>query len=550
MAACILPSQNGDHHNRLGGANMNTRKFLVLVSAALLLAPGAAPAHDKADQLGKVTFPTSCNSKAQPLFETGVAMIHSYWFGEARKTFDAALKEDPNCAMAYWGIALDLLGNTLAAPPPVKNAQAAWEALEKARALGASGAKTPRERDWIEALSTYFRDHDKVAVNMRLAAYNKATEQLMQRYPDDHEAAVFHALTLQATAPKSDLSYANQLKSAAILEKLLTQIPEHPGVVHFLIHAYDAPPLAQKGIAAARRFAQLAPASPHALHMPSHIYTMVGLWEESIESNRLALEARNDMHHGSDFIVYAHLQLGQDAKAKAAFEYAQKVLTSGAPGFGTLVAIHTALAAMPARLVLERGDWKGAAALPLTATGSIAADSLTRFARGIGMARSGNLAGAKAEIEALQAIRAQLAKADESYWADRSEEQALAISAWIAFAEGNQEQAVKFMRAAAEREDASVIHIAMENRLYPMRELYADLLLETGQAAPALREYETALKSYPNRYRTIYGIARAAEAAGDRQKAANHYKKLLALAKNADSPRPELARARAYVAQR
>src|SRR5262245_2189388 len=253
---------------------MKARRLLAAVSTTLFVASGAALAHDKADQLGKVTFPTSCDAKVQPLFETGVAMLHSYWFGEARKTFDAVLKEDPNCAMAYWGIALDYLGNTLVAPPPPKSAQAAWEALEKARGIG---AKTQRERDWIEALSTYFRDHDKVAVDTRLLAYNKATEQLTQRYPDDVEAWVFHALTLQATAPKNDMSYSNQLKSAAILEKLLTQIPEHPGVTHFLIHAYDYPPLAHKGIAAARRYAKLAPAAPHALHMPSHIYTMVGL---------------------------------------------------------------------------------------------------------------------------------------------------------------------------------------------------------------------------------------------------------------------------------
>jgi tetratricopeptide (TPR) repeat protein len=526
---------------------MNSRKLWTLTVSTLLCACTSVFAHDKADQLGKVSFPTSCNAKVQSLFETGVAMLHSYWFGEARKTFNAVLKEDPNCAMAYWGIALDYLGNSLAAPPSAKDAHAALEALDKGRAIG---AKTQRERDYIDALATYFGDHDKVAVNTRMLAYTKATEQLTQRYPNDFEAWVFHALNLQASAPKSDITYSNQLKSATILEKLLTQNPAHPGVVHFLIHAYDYPPLAEKGIAAARRYAKLAPAAPHARHMPSHIYSMVGLWEESIASNLHALEVRNDYYHAVDFIVYAHLQLAQDAKAKAMLEQAREVAKSGSTGPGSLLGFRTAMAAMPGRLMLERGDWKGAAALPFTSLESPVADSLMRFTRGIGMARTGDVAGAKAEVTAMQTLRATLEKTDNSYWAERTDEQMLAVSGWIALAEGNKDQAEKLMRAAADREDGSVKHVAMENRLYPLRELYAELLLETGQSAAALREFEVALKSYPNRYRSIYGIARAAEATGDRSKAAAHYGKLMALAKNADSQRPELARAREYLAQR
>ena len=514
------------------------------LSIALLLACGVVLAHDKEDQLGKVTFATSCNAKAHTQFVTGVAMLHSYWFGEARKTFDAALKDDPNCAIAYWGIALDYLGNSLSAPPQRKNAEAAWQALEKARSIG---AKTARERDYIEALSAYYRDHDKIPVNKRLAAYTKATEELTQRYPDDFEAWVFYALNLQATAPKNDVKYTNQIKSAQILETLLTKNPEHPGVVHFLIHAYDYPPLAEKGIAAARRYAKLAPAAPHARHMPSHIYSMVGLWEDSIASNLHSLEVRKDYYHAMDFIVYAHLQLAQDVKAQAVLDRAREIAANTpAPDLG----MNTALSAMPARLVIERGDWKGAAALPVTPTTSPMAESLSRFTRGLGMARTSDVAGAKAELATMQELRARLEKSNNSYWADRTEDQMLAVSAWVALAEGNQEQAEKFMRTAADNEDGSVKHVAMENRLYPLRELYAELLLEIGQAAPALREFETALKAYPNRYRSIYGIARAADAAGDKRKAADNYNRLMALAKNADSSRPELARAREYLAQR
>lgn len=505
--------------------------------------PAATAAPAGVEKLGKVNFPTSCDPKVQAEFERGVAMLHSYWFNYAGKTFRGILQQDPNCAMAYWGIAVDLLGNSLAAPPSLKDAQAASEALEKARAIG---AKTPRERDWIEALGAYYRDYDKVPVETRLAAYNTAMEQLTQRYPNDYEARVYYALTLQASAPKTDTTYANQRKSAAILEKLYEQNPQHPGVSHFLIHAYDYAPFAEQGLPAARRFAGIAPAVPHARHMPSHIYSMVGLWEDSIASNASALEIQPDYYHASDFTVYAHLQLAQDAKASAMID---KSINTPDRGDRPITFVNfTALAAMPARYVLERADWKGAAALPMTRTGYPQADSLTRFARGLGMARSGNIAGAKSEIEAIQTLRFALAKSNDSYWADRSEDQILAISAWVALAEGNRAQAEKLMRAAADREDGSIKHVAMENRLYPMRELLGDLLLEIGQAAPALREYQAALKATPNRYRGLYGAARAAEAAGDRKNAADYYAKLVVLSKNSDTVPPEFARAKAYLA--
>ena len=513
----------------------------VLLFAVVLLMPALA----QEEKLGKVSFPTSCDPKVQAQFERGVAMLHSYWFINARKTFEAVLQQDPNCAIAYWGIAMDLLGNSLVGPPPLKTLQLAWEALEKARSVG---AKTQRERDWIEALSAYYRDHDKVPLDARLLAYTKAMEQMTQRYPDDSETWTYYALTLQASASTIDRTYSNQLKAAAILEKQLQQNPQHPGVAHYLIHAYDYPPLADKGLPAARRYAGIAPAAPHARHMPSHIYSMVGLWEDSIASNRSALEIQPDYYHASDFTVYAHLQLAQDAKAKATMDQALKTADTGTRV--VTIVNFTATAAMQARYALERADWKGAAALAVTSTQFPAADSLTRFARGLGMARSVDLAGAKREIEAMQALQRALEKTNDSYWAARTEEQVYAVSAWVALAEGARDQALKLMRAAADREDASVKHVAMENRLYPMRELLAELLLEAGQAAAALREYEASLKETPNRYRGFYGAARAAEAAGDRQKAKDFFAKLVALSKNADTVRPELARATAFLAQR
>jgi|KBSMisStaDraftv2_1062788.scaffolds.fasta_scaffold35188_1 hypothetical protein len=522
---------------------MKPKRLILVAGITAALTCSALGQQD--EKLGKLSFPTSCDPKVQAEFERGVAMIHSYWFLIARRTFEGVLREDPNCAMAYWGIALDLLNNSLAVVPPRADAEAAWAALEKARAVG---AKTQRERDWIEALSAYFRDHDKLPVNVRLAAYNNAMEQLAQRYTDDYEAQAFYALTLQASASPSDTTYANQLKSVAILEKLYDQNPQHPGVTHFIIHAYDYHPLAEKGIPAARRYATIAPAVPHARHMPSHIYSMVGLWEESIASNASALAIQPDYYHAADFSVYAHLQLAQDAKAKALME--KSIATADRGDRPVTFVNFTAKNAMSARYVLERSDWAGAAALPFTSSQYPQPDSLIRFTRGLGMARTGDLAGAKAEIEAIKALRAALEKSNQSYWADRSEEQMLAISAWIALKEGAPDQALRFMRAAADGEDGSVKHVAMENRLYPLRELFAELLLETGQPAAALSEFEAALKQTPNRYRAFLGIARAANAAGDRQKASEYYGKLVDLAKNADTERQEIREAKNFLAQR
>jgi tetratricopeptide (TPR) repeat protein len=524
---------------------------VVLAVCAIGAGAGAAqqPAavHDPTHQqdLGTVHFQNSCAPDVQAEFQRGVAMLHSYWFGYAGKTFKGILERDPSCTMAYWGIALDLLGNSLSAPPSRQNADAAWQVLEDARRVP---AKTEREAAWLDAVRAYFRDHATVPVATRLTAYNAEMKKLVARYPDDAEARVFYALTLQASAPKSDLTYANQLQAAEILEKVFAANPKHPGATHFIIHAYDYAPLAQRGIPAARRYAGIAPAVPHARHMPAHIYSMVGMWEDSIASNLSALEIQPDYYHAADFTVYAHLQLAQDAKAR---DLIQKAATTPVRGDRPVSMTNfTALAAMPARYVLERADWAGAAALPVTTTAYPQADSLTRFTRGLGLARSGDVAGARREVEAMEALRGALQGPDSAYWADRTTEQILAVSAWIALAEGEKAKAIADMTRAADGEDASVKDVAMENRLYPMRELLGDLLLQAGQPQAALKAYTTALANTPNRYRGIYGAAMAADAARDRKTAAAYFTKLTELTKKADTERPEIARARAFLASR
>lgn len=509
------------------------------MAAASLVAPSA---HAQHHELGAVSFPTSCHPAVTAEFETGVAMLHSYWFNYAGKAFRGVLEKDPSCAMAYWGVALDLMGNTLSSPPSKASAREAWQLLEQARRVE---VKTERERLWLDAARAYFRDYDTEPVEKRLDRYTEAMRQLAAGFPQDFEAQVYYALTLQASAPKSDMTYANQYQSAAMLETLYAQQPQHPGITHYLIHAYDFAPFADKGIAAARRYASIAPAVPHARHMPAHIYSMVGLWQDSITSNLSALEIQPDYYHAADFTVYAHLQLSQDATAAKMIEKALATPERG--DRPPSMANFTAKAAMPARYVLERADWKAAAALPLTPTEYPQADSLTHFTRGLGLARVGDRAGANREIDAMQRLRQSMEKSGDSYWAARTGDQIVAVSAWVALGSGAAGQAATLMRQAADGEDASIKHVAMENRLYPMRELLADLLLEAGRPAEALVEYTKALKQYPNRYRGLYGAARAAEAAGDAARAREYFAKVIELSAHADGVRPELQRARAYL---
>jgi tetratricopeptide (TPR) repeat protein len=530
---------------------MNARNSLIAVSILLLLSSGVTQAHEDEGkgQLGRVKFTNSCDPKVQPLFETGVAMLHSYWVSAADRTFREVMEQDPSCVIARWGYASVLMSNPLAgqgASP--KDAALAQTAIEQGRQIG---AKTQRERDYLEAVAAYYEDWANRPERARQLARAKAYEALAARYPDDDEAQIFYAMYLVGTQLQSDQTYSAYLKAAAILEIQFAKHPDHPGVAHYLIHSYDAPPIAQQGLTAARRYASIAPSAPHALHMPSHIFTRVGAWEDSVKTNRRAAEVAkkvgeiNQVYHASDYSVYANLQLARDSDARREMEEALKVT-----GNDPAQAIPYAIAAMPARYAMERGAWREAMQLQPQPSKVPFTDAITYFARALGAARSGDVAAAEKDAAELARLHKVLQDAKNNYWATEVEVQRLAVAGWIALAQNKPDDALKFMRAAADLEDRNEKHIVTPGRIVPARELLGDMLLEVKQPAQALKEYEASHVREPNRFRGYSGAARAAEAAGDRQKAADYYARLVALTKNADSARPELARAKAYVAQR
>ncbi len=527
-------------------------RLVSLVVSSLMFAPAVASAHDEdasKGTLGKVSFASSCDPAVQPAFERAVAMLHSFWYSAGEAAFREVLARDPGCAIATWGIASILMSNPLAgqgASP--KDALSAQAAIDQGRRIG---AKTERERDYLEAVAAYYQDWSNRSERDRQAARAKAYEALATRYPYDDEAQIFSALYTAGTQTQADQTYAAYLKSAAILEGEFAKYPDHPGVAHYLIHSYDAPPIAAKGLVAARRYAGIAPDAPHALHMPSHIFTRVGAWEESVATNaRSAKVARaggepDESYHASDYMVYALLQMGRDAEARTAIDDAMKV-----SGITPRFVAPYAISAMPARYAVERGDWKAAAMLQPAATTYPFVAAMTHFARALGAARTGDLAAARLDAEQLATLHATLLAAKNAYWAREVEVQRLAVAGWIAFGEGQHEEALKLMRAAADLEDGSEKHIVTPARLLPARELLGEMLLKMQQPAAALKELEASRLREPNRFRNYALAAQAADAMGDSAKARAQYEQLVALAKNADAARPELDRAKAYLAQR
>jgi hypothetical protein len=523
--------------------------FAIAATAAVGLSL-AQPALGQSDssQLGTVHFDTSCKPEAQKLFDRGMLYQHSFWYRASQQMFGDVLKADPECGIAYWGIALSLLWNPHV-PTPAKNLAEGADAIAKGKSVG---TKTQRERDYLDALGAMYADYDKVDHRTRMQAYAKAMEQLAQRYPNDDEAQIYYALALNTSASPADKTYANQLKGAAILEPIAIRQPQHPGVAHYLIHLYDYPPIAEKGLDAARRYAKVAPASAHAQHMPSHIFTRVGYWKESIasnvESSRVAKADKegHDQLHAMDYLVYAYLQLGQDKKAAAVIDEMNAVT-----GFTeTFIAGPYALAASPARYAVERGDWKAAAALQVRASPLAHVQAVTHFARALGAARSGNPEAAKPDIAKLAELRDKLRDAKDAYWSEQVDIQRQVATAWMLYAEGKHDDALKVMSAAADAEDKTEKHPVTPGVPKPARELYGVMLLESGNARDALVAFEATLKKEPNRLGAYVGAAKAAEKSGESGKAHEYYSEVVAIADTADDTRTEVTDARAFLTKR
>ncbi len=507
-------------------------------------APGIA--QENAEQkLGTVHFATSCNETAQRRFDRAMRYQHSFWYSASKEIYEEALKADPECAIAYWGIALSLLSNPHGAAP-APNLPLGLAAIKKAKEIG---AKTERERDYIDALAVMYVDYDKTTHQARVQSYLKAMEALAAKNPDDDEAQIFYAITLNVAASPADKTYANQLRGAAILEPIYQRQPQHPGVAHYLIHLYDYPAIAAKGLPAALRYSKIAPNAPHAQHMPSHIFTRVGYWKESIAANTTSVQAAKadkefgDQLHGQDYLVYAYLQLGQDKEARSVVDEIGSV-QSGPDAFGAAFS----QAAAPARYMVERGDWKGAATLEVKPSKFPHVMAITHFARALGAARSGNADAAKVDIAKLGEIRDKLREAKNDYWAGQVDVQEQEATAWMHYAEGKYDDALKAMSAAVDAEDKTEKAPVTPGPLAPARELYGFLLLDRGMAREALAAFEATMAKEPNRYNGYVGAAQAAQALGDTAKAKAAYEKLVAQTAGADSERPTLAVARAFVA--
>src|SRR5262245_5858814 len=517
---------------------------IVIAMVSLSLLSNIALAQQKpAEQLGKVVFPTSCDAKVQPRFERAVALLHSFWWEEGEKAFREVLEQDPNCAIATWGIASILIGNTFGAGPSPEGAQKAKEAIERGRAIG---PKTERERFYIEAVAEYYDQFSQRSPGARMKSLADAFEVVAKRFPQDDEAQIFYAIYLTATQPPTDKTFAASLKAAQILEAQFEKHPDHPGVAHYLIHSYDYPPIAEKGLKAAKRYAEVAPSAPHALHMPSHIFTRVGAWEQSAATNQrsAAIAKTDDRWHAMDYMVYAYMQLARDRDARLVVEEAPRV-----PGPSTTRGGPYALAAIPARYAIERGAWKDAMQLQPHPTRFPYTEAMTYFARALGAARSGDPAAAEKDVQELARIVSALKTAKDDYWATEVEVQRLSGAAWIAYAKGNRDEALTLMRSAADLEDSSEKSAVTPGRLVPARELLGEMLLEMKQPAEALKEFETNEKHDPNRFRGLYGAAQAAAQSGDAAKAKRYFTRLVNLASKGDA-RPEIEQAKKYLSSK
>lgn len=507
------------------------------------------------DEVGTVSFPTSCRPDLQSKFERAVAVLHSFWYEESERLFREIAAVDPSCAIAHWGVAMSLYHPLWQPPDPASLARGA-EAVARATTIGGG---TEREQDYVAAIGRFYAEADVRDHGTRARDYLAAMERLSAKYPSDDEAAIFYALALLGTASPTDKRYRNQRIAGPILERIFAKQPDHPGVAHYIIHSYDNAEMAPQAIAAARHYSEIAPLVPHVQHMPSHIFTRLGLWQDSVRSNLASAKASKiyedenqpgktyyEYLHALDYLEYAYLQLGKIADAAAVVADATSIATVEPAAFQAAFAFAT----IPARFAVEQRKWAEAARLEFRAAGIPLerfpiAHAEFRFGRGLGAARSGDLALARTEHESLRAIHDQMV-ADHDPWAAQVEVERLDVAAWIAHAEGDPTQAERLLRRAADIEDATEKHPVTPGELLPAREMLGDLLLELGRPKDALEAYVASMNSSPNRLNGYLGAARSALAAGDEDGARTYYRRLIELTKDAD-PRPELEQARSYL---
>jgi len=536
-------------------------KICALLLAFSLCGSAVAAADDEGHhheelteaQLGTVHFPSSCLASVQKPVERGVAMLHSFWYEEAEKQFAQVEKDDPQCAIARWGVAMSLW-HQLWNRPEKPTLERGGAELKTARSLHA----TRREKDYIAALSVFYA-HPGRPYQKRVTAYSKAMEKVYERNGDDHEAAAFYALSLLASEPEHDKTNANRKQAAAVLERLFSQEPSHPGVAHYLIHTYDKPDMAQQGLPAARRYAQLAPAAPHALHMPAHIFARLGLWQDDIDSNVRSIAAtqkeaaehmggEGHQFHAMDFLVYAYLQTGRESNAQKIIEEVRAMpAMHDMYGMGFDPRMF-ALSTFPASYELELRHWNQAAQLTVVSGASDFDQSVTYTARAIGAARSGNLEQAGKEIAQLESMQKKLGarrKKDQGEYEGVSDELTEA-RAWLAHAQGHHDEALRLLRTVADKEEGE----AESSQGIPAHEMLGDMLLETKHPEEALGEYETTLKTNPGRFDALYGAAQSAEQAGKHDKANDYYSQLVKNCDGSTSERAELKHARQVIEAR
>jgi hypothetical protein len=537
-------------------------RIRIILSCVLILVPsGIAQEHTHAgrERLGTVHFASSCNREAQDELDRAVALLHSFEFSSAIAGFNAALRDDATCDIAYWGIALSQWSNPFALGQKDKSQfQAGQAAVEQGTK---ATIKTERERDYIAAVAALYTNYENTSQHARLIAYRDRMETLAAKYPTDHEAQIFYALAIAESEDPGDKTYAGRMKAGAILERLFEEEPNHPGLAHYIIHTYDVPPLAPRALQAAQCYSEIAPDAPHALHMPSHTFTRIGYWQDSISSNlRAAAAAKREGEtaeelHASDYEVYAYLQTGQDEAAGRVVDSLPEIATRFDPrkmiGGATSPSVgYFALAAIPARYALERGDWKQAALLAPRDTPFLYTQAITWFARGIGSARMGDAKPAYDSADRLKEIREQLRKSGENYWALQVQIEEAEVRAWAMLADGRKDEALRSMESAAVLEDGTEKSAITPGPLAPAHELYGEMLLKVDQPVFARAQFELSLKKEPGRFRSIYGAALAAQLAGRHDLSKSYFRELLKACEHGDRPgRPELIEAKRVTSQ-